>query len=739
MEDHSNEIFQKLYKKNRKISREKKKIISYSLWGSKGEYNYGALDNALWAKRIFPEWIVRIYHDNTIIPEIKESLLKLDNVEMIEVKKKTVSNTMWRFSPAFEQDVDVCIFRDTDGLFSIQEYLCIKEWINSEKDVHCMVMWNPKKSKSLNDVRNSNCQGHIYGKLVNIKETPTVIYLKSINFEDNEVKLQVKYKQKINKKGVFHFSGIEPGKYFLGISGNINLLFPKYFIEVLSSGKTVISIYSFRESYINITKKKGYIFLNPDTEIKNINTCISCSTILNNGGNLCTECNIDILKEKIKPKQIVTIFPEDNIRHKYQDVKGLHREVFYIIPKKNIEGNDIKEGDFYYCNAENKYSEIFHKLKKKGIGDLGEWNEEDTNNKLSKYIGNGKRKRKLNKGEKPGDIILLRYIPNLDIGNKICAGLWGCKNGLLIPLKSKWEKCCKLVDNLMPNVPEKIVTIIKRGLDQVFLKEIVEPYVRGKSLIHGDLDIMSNFVYYRHIRNFCIINEWREKMKNKKITQIPDDPIYNLFSLRDQFNIEYTLPYMISTTHSTKNPITARLMRKENTNQCPDMKKHIHIMDAQCGVPSLACEFMNEPPQNFNIANYNFTRKYDQLTFEKRQKNNQWKRCSHEEVDLIKSLNLYIMNKVKSTQITDKFTPGVKDIYMKDICEKHKMKYSDINSAMKDCWKCNYCTGIKFNPDLNEYYLMSGDIFNTISSENSDISWVKTHKNKLIWCNNHFY
>ena len=260
MEDHSNEIFQKLYKKNRKISREKKKIISYSLWGSKGEYNYGALDNALWAKRIFPEWIVRIYHDNTIIPEIKESLLKLDNVEMIEVKKKTVSNTMWRFSPAFEQDVDVCIFRDTDGLFSIQEYLCIKEWINSEKDVHCMVMWNPKKSKSLNDVRNSNCQGHIYGKLVNIKETPTVIYLKSINFEDNEVKLQVKYKQKINKKGVFHFSGIEPGKYFLGISGNINLLFPKYFIEVLSSGKTVISIYSFRESYINITKKKRLYF-----------------------------------------------------------------------------------------------------------------------------------------------------------------------------------------------------------------------------------------------------------------------------------------------------------------------------------------------------------------------------------------------------------------------------------------------------------------------------------------------
>jgi len=43
-----------------------KKVISFSLWGNIKLYTIGTVKNAILAKKIFPDWIVYVYYDNTV-------------------------------------------------------------------------------------------------------------------------------------------------------------------------------------------------------------------------------------------------------------------------------------------------------------------------------------------------------------------------------------------------------------------------------------------------------------------------------------------------------------------------------------------------------------------------------------------------------------------------------------------------------------------------------------------------
>jgi hypothetical protein len=114
----------------------KKNIISYSLWGQAKLYNYGALENAIIAKELYPNFIVRIYYmnaDNTTIKELE----KMDNVELVHMKKDyKQSNMFWRFIPMFEENVDTVLVRDTDDLLTIGERDMVNEWLKSDKDFH---------------------------------------------------------------------------------------------------------------------------------------------------------------------------------------------------------------------------------------------------------------------------------------------------------------------------------------------------------------------------------------------------------------------------------------------------------------------------------------------------------------------------------------------------------------------------------------------------------------------------
>lgn len=115
------------------------KIISFSLWGNSELYNYGMLENAIKCKEIYPDYMVYIYHNETIMQKIWDILKTFDNVKLIMMygTKSQASNTFWRFTPAFESD-SIVLIRDSDSIVNIKEKCAVNEFLESTYDFHIM-------------------------------------------------------------------------------------------------------------------------------------------------------------------------------------------------------------------------------------------------------------------------------------------------------------------------------------------------------------------------------------------------------------------------------------------------------------------------------------------------------------------------------------------------------------------------------------------------------------------------
>ncbi len=113
------------------------KYLSFSLWGDKPIYNVGAIKNALLWKKIYPEWMMVVYYDNSVPIDTIEKLNKL-GVKTIDATNFNIYGMFWRF---FAESLDNCeyaIFRDTDSRISKREKLAVDEWIKSGKSLHVM-------------------------------------------------------------------------------------------------------------------------------------------------------------------------------------------------------------------------------------------------------------------------------------------------------------------------------------------------------------------------------------------------------------------------------------------------------------------------------------------------------------------------------------------------------------------------------------------------------------------------
>jgi len=111
------------------------KIISFSLWGNAPCYNWGALENALAAQELFPEWTCRYYIGKGVNKKMLQKLKKLPNVEIIKMKKDKGNKMMWRFTPCFETN-GVVIVRDTDSILNPRDKAVVEAWLKSDKDFH---------------------------------------------------------------------------------------------------------------------------------------------------------------------------------------------------------------------------------------------------------------------------------------------------------------------------------------------------------------------------------------------------------------------------------------------------------------------------------------------------------------------------------------------------------------------------------------------------------------------------
>jgi GR25 family glycosyltransferase involved in LPS biosynthesis len=121
-------FFEKIFPGN------KKKIISFSLYGDKPLYYLGAELNVREAKEIYPDYICRFYCAKDV-PNL-ERLKELDcEVIMPNLDSPPV---FWRMLALDDSNVDVCLQRDCDSIVNYREKSAVDEWLSSGKSLHFM-------------------------------------------------------------------------------------------------------------------------------------------------------------------------------------------------------------------------------------------------------------------------------------------------------------------------------------------------------------------------------------------------------------------------------------------------------------------------------------------------------------------------------------------------------------------------------------------------------------------------
>lgn len=114
------------------------KVISFSLYGNDPIYTIGCINNAKLLDKIFKDWKIWVYHNNTVPKEILDELLLL-GVKLINTNEDNgFINSLWRFNPISEPDVDYFISRDCDSRLSERDEIAVNEWIESGKSFHIL-------------------------------------------------------------------------------------------------------------------------------------------------------------------------------------------------------------------------------------------------------------------------------------------------------------------------------------------------------------------------------------------------------------------------------------------------------------------------------------------------------------------------------------------------------------------------------------------------------------------------
>ncbi|UJR22371.1 hypothetical protein I4U23_025433 [Adineta vaga] len=130
------------------------RIISISMFGfaqnsvfnlnSSMTYLYELISDM---KNIYPNWILRIYHDSTIHNDLICSIeCAYNNVDFCNASSlgnlgsvsSYIPPKIWRFLPAGDELVDVMASRDLDSPLTQRELAAVNEWLSSGKAWHTM-------------------------------------------------------------------------------------------------------------------------------------------------------------------------------------------------------------------------------------------------------------------------------------------------------------------------------------------------------------------------------------------------------------------------------------------------------------------------------------------------------------------------------------------------------------------------------------------------------------------------
>ena len=116
-----------------------KNVISFSLWGDKEKYRFGAFENIKLAKEVYPEWKLRFYINEDIELNFAKRLYD-EGAEVFKTKKGlgAFEGMYWRFWVNDDLSVKKYCIRDADSRLNWRERAAVDEWLSSDKPFHIM-------------------------------------------------------------------------------------------------------------------------------------------------------------------------------------------------------------------------------------------------------------------------------------------------------------------------------------------------------------------------------------------------------------------------------------------------------------------------------------------------------------------------------------------------------------------------------------------------------------------------
>ena len=122
-----------------------KKIISFSLYGTTSHYSNsrgfykGIYVNYHLAKKLYPDWIVRVYMPFDEPVHIIDELSQITDLELILVETNICLRAL-RFLPHDDANVSVWLSRDLDSILNEREQVAVSDWLTNypTKELHIM-------------------------------------------------------------------------------------------------------------------------------------------------------------------------------------------------------------------------------------------------------------------------------------------------------------------------------------------------------------------------------------------------------------------------------------------------------------------------------------------------------------------------------------------------------------------------------------------------------------------------
>jgi hypothetical protein len=117
-----------------------KRVISFSVYGTKLRYLVGAIKNAILALRYFPSFEVWFYVGASVPSWLRSSLELFSHVKVINMNSpEDHTAKLWRFHAFSSPDVELVLVRDVDSRLNARDAASVNDFLSSGLDFHITV------------------------------------------------------------------------------------------------------------------------------------------------------------------------------------------------------------------------------------------------------------------------------------------------------------------------------------------------------------------------------------------------------------------------------------------------------------------------------------------------------------------------------------------------------------------------------------------------------------------------